>query len=161
MTEAWHRYQEQVKPKRKTHKKHHADIAAPPLKITVKENLADIRNKPGSLQEAVTSRGLSRTLERGWREGTIPIERRLDLHGYTLAHAETKVHDFVQKAYHDGCRHLLIVTGKGRDGRGAIKENLPDWLASYSDKILAIRIAAVEHGGAGARYIYLRKKERG
>ncbi len=43
----------------------------------------------------------------------LPIDRTLDLHGLTQVEAETLLISFVKAAHADGCRCLLIITGKG------------------------------------------------
>ncbi len=42
-----------------------------------------------------------------------PIDRTIDLHGMTRAVAERAFRTFVRGAHRDGCRRLLVITGKG------------------------------------------------
>ena len=101
------------------------------------------------------------------QRGKIRIEKKLDLHGYTIEESRIKVIEFVNKNYQNCNRLILIITGKGARlgvsdgwrGTGKIKENLPKWLKSIelSDKILWFDKAPRTKGGDGAVLIYLKK----
>jgi DNA-nicking Smr family endonuclease len=54
---------------------------------------------------------------------------------------------------------LLIITGKGSDGNGILKQQLPRWLETdiLKSKILAMTPARPEDGGHGALYVLLRR----
>ncbi|MEM9170588.1 MAG: Smr/MutS family protein, partial [Pseudomonadota bacterium] len=51
--------------------------------------------------------------DRRVRRGATAIERRLDLHGMTQAAAEAALRRFLAAAARDGCRCVLVITGKG------------------------------------------------
>lgn len=107
-----------------------------------------------------------KTLDQHWekpiRKGQLEIERTLDLHGYTLDRAHGILHRFIERAIREQLRVLLVITGKGKggQGRGIIRQSVPDWLKSgpFSDRIFAIRNAHPTHGGDGALYVILRRK---
>lgn len=88
-------------------------------------------------------------------------DARLDLHGKTLESGYRQFVAFVNANYDVGCRHLIVVTGKGTPSRGTgvIKRSLPTWLVhpDIADKILYVNYANVRDGGDGAVYILLRK----
>jgi DNA-nicking Smr family endonuclease len=88
-----------------------------------------------------------------------PIEARLDLHGYTQEEAYSALVRFIQTNYMQQRRALLIITGKGTEGKGVLRQQLPRWLATdtLKDKILAIAPSRPEDGGQGAYYILLRR----
>ena len=68
---------------------------------------------------------------------------------------------FVARAYDDGRRAMLVITGKGsREGEGVLRRAVPRWLAEPSCRgvVLAIEEAQGRHGGAGALYVLLRRK---
>jgi DNA-nicking Smr family endonuclease len=104
-----------------------------------------------------------RTLER-LREGRIPLEGTLDLHGLTQDEATAALDNFLWQAWREGRRSLLIVTGKGtaRDGGGVLRSAVPRWLgeSSHRERLIGVSPAHTEHGGDGALYILLRRNER-
>ncbi|MCM3419405.1 Smr/MutS family protein [Sphingopyxis alaskensis] len=116
------------------------------------------------------------TLDGHWdrrlRKGLVRPDMSIDLHGHTLASAQTQLDDAIGRALHRGARVLLVVAGRLRPGadrlpqthgaprpRGAIRAALPDWLAvsPHADRIVALRPAHISHGGAGAVYVILRR----
>lgn len=93
-------------------------------------------------------------------KGELQIEARIDLHGMTLDLAHRALIGFLGQARDRGQRMVLVITGKGGPEGGALKRLVPMWLATTP---LAARIAAAaparpHHGGAGALYVYLRRK---
>jgi DNA-nicking Smr family endonuclease len=116
------------------------------------------------------------TLDGHWdrrlRKGLVRPDLSIDLHGHTLASAQTLLDDAISRALIRGARLLLVVAGRLRPGadrlpqmhgdprpRGAIRASLPDWLAysPHADQIVALRPAHISHGGAGAVYVILRR----
>lgn len=95
------------------------------------------------------------------KRGRIRPQARLDLHGRTLAEAEREVGAFLAGAAARGLRCVLVITGKGRVGApgGTLRTELPRWLdaARADGRVLAAAEARVEDGGAGARYVLLRR----
>lgn len=100
--------------------------------------------------------------------GKLKPEARIDLHGMTLAEAHPALIRFVFSAYEDGCRLILVITGKGKDRdsgepipirRGILRHQVPSWLHSppLGAMILDIREAHQRHGGGGAYYVYLKR----
>ena len=57
-------------------------------------------------------------------------------------------------------RHVLIITGKGRDGHGILREKVPEWLkdAPLCYHLNAISFAQPKDGGKGALYIRLKRQ---
>ena len=100
----------------------------------------------------------SRTRRRLFR-GDVPINRRLDLHGFTAARAQTRLENFIQQAAYDGCRCVLVITGKGA---GVLQGHVPGWLKRppLSPVVLALAEARPADGGAGAFYVLLRRRRR-
>ena len=100
--------------------------------------------------------GMDRNTHKKFSRGKLPIDRRLDLHGFTAFRAENRLVDFIKTAAFDGCRCVLIVTGKGT---GILKANVPEWLSKEPlvSLVLAIAPAQPTHGGAGALYVLLRR----
>ena len=99
------------------------------------------------------------TGEVGVYEGNVFIEDKLDLHGFNEIEANNLLEDFINRSIENGKRLVLVITGKGKEGEGVIKNNIISWLNNKSlrNKILAVNHASKKHGGSGAIYILLRK----
>lgn len=124
---------------------------------------------PG-LAESLTARppAMDATKYRHLKRGKISPESRIDLHGMTLAQAHPALTGFIQRAYSDGQRLVLVITGKGKsrddDGpipvrHGVLRHQVPHWLqtAPLRAMVLQVTPAHLKHGGTGAYYVYLRR----
>ncbi|QBY02070.1 DNA mismatch repair protein MutS [Rhodophyticola sp. CCM32] len=100
--------------------------------------------------------------------GKLKPEARIDLHGLTLAEAHPRLVQFIQTAFANRKRLVLIITGKGKDReepgpipirRGVLRHQVPAWLAAppLGALVLDIRPAHLRHGGEGAYYVYLKR----
>ena len=97
--------------------------------------------------------------------------RRLDLHGLSLNQANKTIKKFVIKSFENGCRKLLIITGKGLRSKvsqnpyfseqmNILKYSVPEFVKNdedLRDKISKISKANLYDGGEGAFYIFLKK----
>jgi DNA-nicking Smr family endonuclease len=101
--------------------------------------------------------GIDGRTQRRLFRGDVPVDRRLDLHGLTAARAESRLAQFIETAARDGCRCVLVITGKGA---GILRGHVPDWLKRQplSPHILALAEARPHDGGSGALYVLLRRK---
>jgi DNA-nicking Smr family endonuclease len=102
------------------------------------------------------------------RKRRITVEReeigaRLDLHGLDQDRARAVLEAFLHRAWEDGWRAVLVITGKGVQGDGILRRRTPEWLAApHLAKIVAgISEAHRRHGGEGALYVALKRKARG
>jgi DNA-nicking Smr family endonuclease len=112
--------------------------------------------------------GLDKSTHDKLRRGQLPIQGKLDLHGMDRARAHGALIRFLENAAAQGRRCVLVVTGKGgqreangRPGeRGVLQSEVPRWLneAALRPLILAFTPAQPRHGGAGALYVYLRRR---
>ena len=95
-------------------------------------------------------------------QGQQPIEARLDLHGLTAGQAERRLAGFITNAEADGCRCVLVITGKGANGNGVLRRLVPLWLKTppLSSRVLAISAARQADGGDGALYVMLRRRRQ-
>lgn len=92
-------------------------------------------------------------------KGRLPIDSRIDLHGMTQDRARFALLDFLQMAQREGQRIVLVITGKGNEGRGVLRQNVPHWLEQPQFRACTngYRTAHVSHGGDGALYVRIRK----
>lgn len=92
-----------------------------------------------------------------------PIGARLDLHGLDQDRARGVLERFLARAWDEGFRAVLVITGKGVQGDGILKRRAPEWLAAphLAHMVAGISDAARHHGGEGALYVALKRKARG
>ncbi len=107
------------------------------------------------------------------KKGKMRPERKLDLHGMTLAEAHPRLNTFIRSAHADGCRLVIVVTGKGKSGRddggpiptprGVLRHQVPGWLHAPMLRpfVLQVTDAHLRHGGSGAYYVYLTRGPAG
>jgi len=95
-----------------------------------------------------------------------------DLHGYSLDEANSKIDYLIKNSYENGIGKLIIVTGKGLHSEnakdpyvskdlGILKYSVPDYIDNNKELmslINEIKDASIEDGGAGAFYIFLKRK---
>ncbi len=84
----------------------------------------------------------------------------LDLHGYTLYSAKLALQKFISNCYEKNTRNLLIITGKGQNNNGALKEEVPKWLSnkSFNKYIINFNLAPRHFGGSGALLVRIKNK---
>lgn len=107
---------------------------------------------------------LDMTTRKKLSKGSIPIDGRIDLHGLTQGEAHLLLLSFLHRAYMESRRYVLVITGKGSSygSDGVLRRVVPGWMATPSFRAIvsAHESAARHHGGAGALYVRLRRKER-
>jgi len=109
---------------------------------------------------------LDRGMEQKFRKGLLPIDGRLDLHGYTVEVAFRIFLEFMGRHSDGNSRCLLIITGKGLDRAtgiesGAIRSEFPKWLGlpRFSGLVLSHCNAPTHMGGSGAFLVLLRRRK--
>ena len=141
-----------------------------PEDATTKTQPSKISDTP---KEPPPSAGIDRRTEEKLRQGKLPIEGRLDLHGHTQAQAHNELIQFIERGFEQGQRCLLVITGKGSGGEseegswfesetGVLRREVPRWLTEgpLTGKVIAFTQAQPKHGGEGALYVYLRRKKK-
>ncbi|HXP12299.1 MAG TPA: Smr/MutS family protein [Stellaceae bacterium] len=105
------------------------------------------------------SDGIDRASFEKLKRGQMAIEARLDLHGQTQDEAHRALSVFIVRAQAQGRRLALVITGKGREGRGVLRESVPRWLnePALRGRVLALAAAQPRDGGSGALYVLLRR----
>lgn len=123
---------------------------------TENNNLTD--KKPINFTAENNKSGLSKRNIKELRSGKFQIETSLDLHGYRVIEAEKVFFSFLLRCLNLNIRNILIITGKGNDCNGKIKQSLPIWLNNpkVSQFVYVYSFASKKDGGEGAYYIRLR-----
>ena len=87
-------------------------------------------------------------------------EMNLDLHGQTLYSARLLLNKFISNCYEKNIRNILIITGKGQNNKGILKEEVPKWLnEKLLNKFLVNFNVAPRHlGGEGALLVRLKNR---
>jgi DNA-nicking Smr family endonuclease len=152
-----------TQPPRVTHRAH-SDRAAP-LTVSVE------RPSKGPPPLA----GIDRRRVRKIATGQHDIDARLDLHGLRLSDAHRRLTRFLHEAQSAGLRMVLVITGKGgsrksaeeadpyaREESGVIRRAVPFWLDEPGLRALVVSFTTAHprHGGSGALYIHIRKRQR-
>ncbi|HVW57936.1 MAG TPA: Smr/MutS family protein [Rhizobiaceae bacterium] len=106
---------------------------------------------------------LDLTTRKKLSKGSIPIDGRIDLHGLTQGEAHLLLLSFLHRAFMESRRYVLVITGKGSSlgSDGVLRRVVPAWMATppFRAIVSAHESAARHHGGAGALYVRLRRKE--
>jgi DNA-nicking Smr family endonuclease len=124
--------------------------------------------------------GLDRKSERQMTRGKVEIDSRIDLHGTGIERARERLHSFIVSQRTNGQRTVLVITGKGEspfarhtlhgsshfhtpERQGILRRKVPEWLheAEFRTHVTGFQPAHPRHGGGGAYYVKLRRKERG
>jgi DNA-nicking Smr family endonuclease len=137
----------QPPPSAKTKKSEAPSAVAPKLRARLKELVT------GHLPDMD-----KRTAER-LAKGQMAIEGRLDLHGLTEERAHAALIHFLASSRSMGRRCVLVITGKGVEGKGVIRQALPKWLngADLRPLVLGFSQSRQKDGGEGAYYVLLKR----
>ena len=104
--------------------------------------------------------GVDHGLLRKLRNGEIPRDARIDLHGLDEASARRRVHEALLETRRRGGRCVLVIHGRGSHSPEGpvLKQALIDWLAEppVGSNVLAFASAKGGDGGVGATYVLLR-----
>ena len=82
----------------------------------------------------------------------------------TQEQAYSAIIHFVETAFYNAQREVLIITGKGSQlnrSQGVLKEVVPKWLNEIPLKnwVKGFNHASLHHGGEGALYVIIRRKK--
>jgi DNA-nicking Smr family endonuclease len=116
---------------------------------------------------------LERRLKRDLARGRSAVDSAIDLHGMNQAEAHHALRGFLVHAQSQADRLVIVVTGKGGsksrpdaaswiDEPGVLRRMVPHWLreADLRAVVLGFEEAGRAHGGAGALYVRLRRRDR-
>lgn len=141
-----------------------ADTAPPPLTAPAPPAVAP----PPSRRDGAalpplshgTTPGLDRRSAERMRRGEMVIDTTLDLHGMDQDQAHGALVSVLSRAYESGRRCVLVITGKGRQGSGILRAQVPRWLnqSPLRERILGFSHARPQHGGEGALYVLIKRR---
>jgi DNA-nicking Smr family endonuclease len=111
---------------------------------------------------------LERRLRQKLARGRAAPDAAIDLHGMRRQEAFAALREFLARAQIAGARLVLVVTGKGERAAseetspGILRKSVANWLrgADYRAIVLGFEEASRPHGGAGALYVRLRRRDR-
>lgn len=123
--------------------------------------------------------GLDRRSERRMTRGQVEIEGRIDLHGTGIERSHERLLNFLITSRAEGLRMVLVITGKGAspftqhtlhgsghfhapERQGRLRRLAPEWFheREFREHISGFQPAHPRHGGGGAYYVKLRRKDR-
>lgn len=107
--------------------------------------------------------GLDKATAKRLRRGKVEIEGRIDLHGMTQGDARPALERFIEAAWRNGKREVLVITGKGTRADGSIgilRQAVPQWLNAQPnrERVTAFVHAAAKDGGEGALYVRIKRR---
>ncbi|MEM6781841.1 MAG: Smr/MutS family protein [Pseudomonadota bacterium] len=127
------------------------------------------------VQKAPRGKGIDGHIADKLRKGQLEPEAFIDLHGKKQDEAQDLIINFIKVSHVSGRRLVKIITGTGartkrahRDNDpyatepGVLKRRFPEFInhPQIADLVLHFQEAHQKHGGAGAYYVYLRRKDK-
>ncbi len=117
--------------------------------------------------------GVERRLKAKLAQGKAGVDAVLDLHGMHQHTAFGALRNFLNTAQRDGAKLVLVITGKGERASvnvleqphefgGVLRRSVPHWLSAPELRSIVVGFeeAARPHGGAGALYVRIRRRDR-
>lgn len=104
--------------------------------------------------------GIQQTRLRQLRQGMLPVQFQLDLHGYKIDEARELIHEFIQAARHRGLTCVRIIHGKShrsKERQSTLKSHTNHWLKQMTE-VLAFCSAPPSEGGTGSVLVLLKRK---
>jgi DNA-nicking Smr family endonuclease len=140
----------------------------PPALLPTPAKASEGRAKPPPSIPLPPLAPLERRLRQKLSRGRTDVDAALDLHGLRQDEAHTRLRRFLLGAQADGCRLVLVVTGKGSSNRpafeevGILRRNVPHWLRAPDMRgiVVSVEEATATHGGSGALYVRLRRSDK-
>ena len=105
--------------------------------------------------------GVQLKLMKRLKQGHVPWDAGLDLHGYTLDDARTELSNYINECSKRQLRCVMVVHGKAYSGEGQqplMKSYVNDWLRQMP-QVIAFSSAQPKDGGTGALYVLLKRSK--
>lgn len=106
---------------------------------------------------AFKRKGLSHVLLQRLKQGELPCEASIDLHGFNQCQAEFELAIFIRDCYEQGMRCVKVIHGKGKPA--ALLKNIVNIRLREYDIVEAFYSAPIRQGGTGAVLVLLRSDE--
>lgn len=103
--------------------------------------------------------GVQLRLLKRLKQGHVPWQEGIDLHGYTVDQARDMLSRFIRDASRNNLRCVLVVHGKAHSQSGQtamLKSYVNEWLKRL-DGVLAFCSSQAKDGGNGALYVLLKR----
>jgi DNA-nicking Smr family endonuclease len=146
---------------------------SPPPKEAEPKRNASAQNPPPKRETTAAPKfpplaPLERRLRQKLARGRAAPDAAIDLHGLRSHEAVVALQQFLSRAQRDGAKLVLVVTGKGErdasgDGSGGVlRRSVPQWLRGpdYHKIVVGFEEATRPHGGAGALYVRIKRRDR-
>ena len=128
---------------------------------TPKKTSSDFNEKAEVRSSDFIRPGIQKAVLRKLRNGQIPIEDELDLHGCTADQAEHRLRVFLYGAQKSGRQSAVrVIHGKGLgspEGKPVLMYKVADCLCRF-DPVLAFCPAGLSDGGSGAVHVLLKRR---
>ena len=130
--------------------------ASAPYAHAIGRSVRGNRMQGGSGQQVLA---LDRRLKRKLKSGRQTPERTIDLHGQTQDQARMNLQQFISGCAMNQLSLVLVITGKGQNDQGVLKNRVPQWLNSQpmAGSVASVYQALQVHGGTGAYYVFLKR----
>jgi DNA-nicking Smr family endonuclease len=111
--------------------------------------------KDAEHEEPVGGRSIPRSA------GKMPVQARLDLHGYTRDEALAETERFIRRCLQQGARKILIIHGKGGSSQndGVLRKVVRRYIETHP-RVGETGIPDRKDGGSGATWAILRYRSR-
>ena len=142
-----------------------AAVPSPPTNSKTKAPAKPLDYKvdpPTQVQKpSIVSHPIEDRIVKNLTKGRHAIDARIDLHGMTQDRARFALLDFLQMAQMSDHRMVLVITGKGNQGQGILRANVPRWLSlpAFAPLVNGYRESETSHGGEGALYVRIRRRQ--
>lgn len=103
--------------------------------------------------------GVQLKLMKRLKQGHIPWDAGLDLHGYIIDDARTELSSFIRECSNQQLRCVMVIHGKSNNvetQHALMKSYVNDWLRQM-DPVIAFCSAQPKDGGTGALYVLLKR----
>ncbi|MBR9868441.1 MAG: DNA mismatch repair protein MutS [Oceanospirillales bacterium] len=103
--------------------------------------------------------GVQLKLMKRLKQGHIPWDAGLDLHGYIIDDARTELSSFIRECSKQQLRCVMVIHGKSNNvesQHALMKSYVNDWLRQM-DPVIAFSSAQPKDGGTGALYVLLKR----
>ena len=122
------------------------------------ENYVLFKQKDSLINTKINNKSINNPKK--YNKKNIEPEMLLDLHGHTLYSAKLLLNKFISSCYEKNIRNVLIITGKGRNNKGVLRDEVPQWLSDkFLNKFLVNFDVAPSHfGGTGALLVRIKNR---